>query len=843
MAPRHLHLRIPTARPRLRPGLRARLGAVALAAALLGGCQDQQGKLAEHLERAAGYMEEDKPAEAVIEYKNALQIAPNDAATHYGLAQAYMKTKEPQKAYWELQESVRLDGGNLDARLALGQFLLLGGEAEFEQAIEQADAVIAGEPARWEAYVLRGAALERLKRTEQAQADYEKALELEPEKPELLRTLAGYHVRRGDREAAEPLYDELVERKPTAGNHLLRAGFLALDRERDADAEAAYAKAFELATDEEKPDVTQRLASFYFARERYDEAEKTLQTAIEQRPEDLDLLYSLARFYHSRGAPEKADAMIQQATAARPQEVKPYLILSAYRGRNGDLAGALEAAERALAVAPEDTTARLRKAELLVDLGAREGAKDRLAQARAIVDAVLAQDPDAAEGYFVRAKLDLAEGKTDEAVAALRRALDRRPEWAQAHFLLASALVVQNDRQQARAEVLRAVELDPQFLDARRLLAKVHALLGEHDLAIEESRRVLRQQPDDVATRIVLAQSLVYLGRADEARTELETIPLEKRDAQVYFAIARIDMLQGKSEFAREKLLKALADQPSHPEILESLLSADVAAGDVKDAVARIELAATENPESAPHQRLYGIALLAAGDAAAAEARLRRAIELDPNALPSYQALARLLFGTNRIADGIRTYEQAVERQPASAGLRFTLGTLYESNGRRADAVAQYEEAVRLDPSLAVAKNNLAYLMAEDGQNLDRALDLAQEAKAQLPDSPNVADTLGWVLLKKGIPEAAVDYLQEAEGALPPGHPDLGVIRTHLAMALEASNQPDKARQVAERALAALEEARQVAREQGGELKDPPWAADARSLIQRVSAAAPGTQG
>lgn len=808
-----------------------------LLALVLVACQSEEARLAEHMERAKAYLEEKKPSEAAIEYKNALQLAPNDAKAHFGLAEAYLANKEPQKAFWEFQETVRLDGSNLDARLALGQFLLLGSEAEFEQAREQADAVIAADANRWEGYVLRAAALERLKRTDEAEPDYKKALELQPERADLVRTLAGYYVRKGDRPTAEEYYLKLAQIDPGATSQMLYAGFLALDRLRDADAEAAYQKALEVATDEQKAEVYQRIAAHYYARERYDEAEKTLTDAVAARPEDLDLIYALARFYHSRGDRAKADAMIEQATQAQPGEIKPFLILSAYRGRNGDLPGALEAAESAIEIAPDDKTARLRKAELLVDMGMKDGSREKLAQSRAIVDAVLAQDAEMPEGYFVRAKLDVAEGKADDAVASLRRALDRRADWAQAHFLLATALLLQNDRQQARAEVLRSVELEPEFVEARKLLAKVHAMLGEHDLAIEESRKVLRQRPEDVETRIALAQSLVFLGKPDEARKELDAIPSDLRDAQVNFALGRIDMLQGKVEGAREKLIAALEEHPAHPEILESLLAVDAKSGRLEDALARIEKAANDKPDDANLQRLHGIALLAAGQGPQAEAKLRRAIELDPNNLAAYQGLAQYLLGSNRQQEGIGTYERAVEAQPGSAPLRFTLGTLYESTGRRAEAMAQYEEAIKLDPNLAVAKNNLAYLMADEGKDLDRALDLAQEAKSRMPDSPNVADTLGWVLLKKGIPEAAIGYLQEAESTFPPGHPDVGYVRLHLAMAYEAAKQPERAQEVLDRALASLDAARKAAAESGVPLVDPPWVGDVRSMRDRLSAA------
>lgn len=829
---------------RFSPWRRAARGPLLGLAVLLAGplgCGDDASRLAEHMSRGDESLEQEKPNEAEIEFKSALQIDPNHAPAHFGLAKAYLAKRDARKAYWELSETVRLDPENIDARLALGQFLLLGGEDEFNQAVEQAAAILERDPQRWEAFLIRARALESLKRLDEARADYEKAVELAPDNADVLRTLAAFLTRIGDTATAEPMFRQLVEKDPSTQSWFQLAAFLSLDRNRDAEAEQAFRSGLAVVEEAQKAEAYQRLASFYYQRERYDEAEKALQEGIEATDEDLDLIYALARFYHSRGAQDRADAMIEEAARANPDQVAPYLILSAYRGRNGDLPGALEAAEQALAVDAENKPARLRKAELLIDIGLREGDQAKLAQGRAIVDAVLAQDPGSAEAQFVRGKIELAEGRPAEAATAIRRALDLKPDWAQAHFLLASALLVQGDRQQARAEALRALERDAEFVEARMLLARIHALLGESQQAIEEARRILRQRPDSYDMRILLAQSLVHAGRPEEARVELETIPLDARDAEVLFALGRIDLLQGKPELGRAKLLQALEKNPGHPEILEALLQVDVAEGRAAESLERIRAALAEKPDQVALVRLEAIALLGTGDGQQAEARLRRAIELDPNDMASYQALARYLLGSGRRAESVQTYEQAVKSRPDFAPLRFTLGTLYEAEGRRADAIAQYEEAIRIDGSLAVAKNNLAYLLAEEGRDLDRALELAQTAKAELPDSPNAADTLGWVLLKKGIAGAAVDYLREAERGFPVNHPDLGWIRLHLAQAYQANGQPDEARQVLERALEGFTALEKEARARGfeGAITPPPWVAEVRAMLDQLPAPSP----
>jgi tetratricopeptide (TPR) repeat protein len=807
--------------------------AVLLAAPL--GCGDDASRLAEHMSRGDQYLEDEKPNEAAIEFKNALQIDPNHAGAHFGLAKAYMFLRDVRKAYWELQETVRLDPENIDARLALGQFLLLGADEEFGQAIEQAEAILEREPERWEAVLIRARALESLKRLDEAQADYEKGVELAPDNADVLRTLAGFLTRKGDLAAAEPLFRQLVEKDPSSQSWFQLGAFLTVDRARDAEAEEAYRAGLAVAEEKDRSEAYQRIASFYYQRERYDEAEKVLQEGLAATGNDLNVIYALARFYHSRGAQDRADEMIEEAAKAKPDEVGPYLILSAYRGRNGDVQGALEAAERAIEVDPESKPARLRKAELLVDLGVR-GDRDQFAQGRAIVDAILAQDPNANEAHFVRGKIELAEGKPGDAVAAIRRSLDGKPNWAQAHFLLSSALLVQGDRQQARSEALRAIELDAEFVEARMLLARIYSILGESDQAIEEARRILRQRPDDRDMRILLAQSLVHKGRPEEARVELEAIPLSERSAEVFFALGRIDMLQNKPDLAHAKLIQALERAPGHPEVLESLLQVEAATGRSAESLARIRAALAQAPDNSALIRLEALALLAGGEGPQAEARLRRAIEINPNDMEAYQALARYLLASGRRSDSIQTYEQAVQSRPDAAPLRFTLGTLYEAENRRDEAIKEYEEAIRLDGNLAVAKNNLAYLLAEEGRDLDRALELAQSAKAQLPDSANAADTLGWVLLKKGITSAAVDYLKEAERGFPSNHPDLGWVRYHLAQAYEANQQPDQAREVLERALEGFETLEKEARARGyeGDITPPPWVADVQAMLGRL---------
>ena len=799
------------------------------------GCQDSTAKLQEHLARGDTYYEEERFPEAILEYKNVLQIDPNSAEAHWGLARSYLGDRKLRQAYWELQETVRLDPDNVEAKLQYGQYLLFGKESDLEDAVTRADEVLAVEPDSWAAFVLKARALDSLKRYDEAQASFESAVAAAPEEPGPLLQLANFHRERGDRQAAEPLYHRLTEVKPAFASWAALAGFLATDRERDGDAERAYRSALESAQPAQTVLAHSLLANFYFARERFEDAERTLREGLEAQPDNLDMIYALARFYNSQGDPQRADEMIQEATQARPDDPAPFLVLSAFRGRQGDLDGALEAAEQAMEAEPTSNQARLRKAELLVDIGFRRQEAERTAAGRAIVDAVLSNDQGNPEALFVKGKIDVAEGRLDDAVAALRRSVDGRPDWAQAHFLLGSALFLQRDVNGARASVARALELDADLIEAQRMLARIHAALGEDELAIEVGRRVL-ERSDDPKLRILVAQSLVRLGRMDEGASELDSIASDARDAEAFYAMGRIAYLKGDREAARKGYLAAAEIDPYRFEILRSLLDLDLRENRLKESAERVQAAATARPDDARLQQLLGLVALYSGDSTTAEASFRRAIDLDPNDLAAYENLARYLLVTGRPDEVLKTYEGALERNPNSGTLNLIVGSLYELQGRTEDAMGRYEEAVRLDPNLAVAKNNLAYLITESGGNLDRALDLAQEAKELLPDNPNAADTLGWVLYKKNVPSAAIGYLKEAESGLRPEDPQMGTVRQHLALAYEANGQPGQARLVLERALRDLDALSSA----GGETRpDPPWAAEMRAMLERLGGEAP----
>jgi Flp pilus assembly protein TadD len=117
------------------------------------------------------------------------------------------------------------------------------------------------------------------------------------------------------------------------------------------------------------------------------------------------------------------------------------------------------------------------------------------------------------------------------------------------------------------------------------------------------------------------------------------------------------------------------------------------------------------------------------------------------------------------------------------------LGTLEESRGNAQRARDLYQKALTVQPDQPLAANNLAYMMMQKGENLDVALSLAQAARRGMPESPNVADTLGWAFYLKGVYGSARELFEEAAKK----DPSNSTLQYHLGLTYDKTAEKDKA--------------------------------------------------
>jgi Flp pilus assembly protein TadD len=159
--------------------------------------------------------------------------------------------------------------------------------------------------------------------------------------------------------------------------------------------------------------------------------------------------------------------------------------------------------------------------------------------------------------------------------------------------------------------------------------------------------------------------------------------------------------------------------------------------------------------------------------------------------------LGQMYLGQQKLSEAIAEFEALAKRQPKNVGAPTMIAMILQIQGRQAEARKKYEEVLQIDGRAPVAANNLAWMYAEGGGNLDVALQLAQTAKEQLPDTPEVNDTLGFVYLKKDLANLAIPPLQAAVEK-DPQNPSY---RYRLGLAYVRTGNKDAARRELQQAL------------------------------------------
>jgi Tfp pilus assembly protein PilF len=217
----------------------------------------------------------------------------------------------------------------------------------------------------------------------------------------------------------------------------------------------------------------------------------------------------------------------------------------------------------------------------------------------------------------------------------------------------------------------------------------------------------------------------------------------------------------------------------------------------VAEARARLNARLTANPGRADLLLLSAHMYAVQREVGQAEAALRRAIQIDPGNAEAYGMLATALLAQNKLDAALVEFDQMTKRDPGNVGAQTMAAMILERQSKKADAQKRYEHIVATLPRAPVAANNLAWMYADAGTRLDEALRLARAAEVELPENPDVLDTIGWVYFKQERPELAIPAFERSiEKA--PANP---IYHHHLALAHAKAGDRAKALQSAQQAL------------------------------------------
>lgn len=721
--------------------------------ALVAACQSRTA--ADFEKSGDQYMADKHFGEAAIQYLNALNKEPERGDIRFKLAEAWLYEGNIRAAFPQFVRAADQLPDNLDAQRRAAYFLLKGGL--FKEAKERARLVLQKSPADVDALMILGNSLAGLQTLDEAVGVFKRAIEIDPER-------VGLYTSLGVMQLAQHDHDE---------------------------AEAAFKQALEVSKG--SPEAYMALGNFYRSTGNVEEAEKAFKTALAANPKSLVANQSLAGLYVDNQREAEAEPFIKTVIAVSKDPAASLSLADYYLATNRP-----DDATQVLNGLASNTPSLFSEAKLR--LAMIEFSAGRRAAAHQHVDAVLARTARDSDALTMKARLLLADGKPDDAREKVEAALDANPKSALAHLSKARILVSTNHQTDAIKEFKETIALDPGSLAAQLELADFHRRRTEIDTALGYADQAIKAHPNNLQARLTRVR--VYLSRDtdyDRAAKELDTLTKRYPGASaVFVALGQFCLTINNMPRARDAFNHALELAPQSVEAMTGVITVDLARRDLGGARAHIDSALARSPNNVGFlliaAKIYGMQ----GESSRSEATLIKIIGMDPSIPTTYGLLAGLYQTQGRIEDAKKQFVALANAEPRSLAAPTMLGVLYYSTNDKAAAEKWWSRALEIDATTASAANNLAWLWAESDENLDRALALAQMARAAMPEQPEVNDTLGWILHKKDLNDQAVQYLRrsvEIDRSEP-------AYQFHLGMVYAEMGEDAKARTALEAALA-----------------------------------------
>ncbi|MCG8691161.1 MAG: PEP-CTERM system TPR-repeat protein PrsT, partial [Minwuiales bacterium] len=551
------------------------------------------------------------------------------------------------------------------------------------------------------------------------------------------------------------------------------------------------------------------LGNAYMADQQFDKATELFEQAGQLDPDNTDLQTRLAASRLGLGDPARAVEELEGVIDRDPNANRANILLVLTHLRNRDY----DQAEQAANLLKD----RLKDSPIPDNfLGTVHLAKGDLEAARQSFDAALKVKSDYFPAALNLASIDRRENKPDEARARYREILAADPAHLRAMLALSEMAFGDGDADTGFDWLAKAANANPEAAEPRLIAVNAYLSRGEPDRAIPIARELAEVAPENGDALDALARAQLASGQTLNAvATYRRLTGLLPQSAPAHYRLAQAQAAAEQLKAARQTLDQAMTLDPAFLPAKQARLEAEQRLNGIEAALALGREWRDREPEAAVGHSLIGNLLFADSRFGEAIEAYEAAFDLEPSS-----ELARRLYESHaRAGDGQRgvgVLKGWLDTNEEDDEARFVLTSALIASGDHAGAIRESERLLERRPDNPIVLNNLAWLYDQSGDS--RAVDYATRAHELAPQSPEIADTLGWMLVRQGEVERGLTLLRQANAAAP-NHPEIGY---HLAATLNKQGDRTGAREVLESVLGpdtnfqGVEDARALLKELGG---------------------------
>ncbi|MBZ5593858.1 MAG: tetratricopeptide repeat protein [Acidobacteriia bacterium] len=477
-----------------------------------------------HAKRGLELLQQGDLRSAEAEFRQAIQLAPNDAQSLASLGIVLERQEKFEEADLYLERALKIDPADLGTRyhLAINQFRL----KQLLEAKANLERILKAKPDMKPALLLLGTVLEGLKDYGRAAGLLESVPDLVRQQPAWIATLARCYYHANLQQKARATLDWL---RPAGAEAVFLGGETAA---QCGDLEAAEQLLDSIRTAyPDKARLGYEIAMVQYNAKRFDRSESTLLQLIAAGTREAKVFNLLSWCYHRQNRLPESIAAMKQAIELEPASETHYDHLAQILLEEGRYADAYETIKRALKVAPDSPRAYKLQGHIESRLGLFNQALDSYTRAVQLN----VEDPDLLLGIgLVQQKLF----RFTEAAATFEKGIARFPGDAQFYQAYGRMLLEPGTARDAAAES-RAVTLLEKALALDNALPEAHYELGnallERDKvneALPQLEAAVKLDPRNSRMHLALANAYRRLGRNAEAASELELFKKLRRQEE-----------------------------------------------------------------------------------------------------------------------------------------------------------------------------------------------------------------------------------------------------------------------------------------------------------------------
>lgn len=494
------------------------------------------------------------------------------------------------------------------------------------------------------------------------------------------------------------------------------------------------------------------------------------ERSVEADPDNRSRKLDLVSLYLAAGRTDDAASLILEMESSGPVDGRLSILKLLAMEQSGDVVGALARANDLLTSAPDD-------AGLLVVAGNLHKRVGNRAAATEALDRAFKLDGSRTDALVALARMEFEAGKLAQARSKYRRALQIAPDDARIMTDLSELAAASGDAATAVSWLEKARATDPMIMFPRIRLVTHYLSLGQNDEAGRIAEETLRINDKDARAHNI--SGVWHMANGDfsgAVRFFTQAASLAPQVPAYRLNLARAELERGNETVAWKMMRQNYESHPDHIATAMQLAAFYLRRGDFNEATEVAEQLSATFPGRTVGQSLR--AEILASQSKFAEAAALYDEVLQTESTRKYAVRAFQLRKSASSSDPYAPLVNYLRDNTNDTAARMQLAEALLAGGDASRAAVQYEKVLAGNPYNLIALNNLAWILVEE--NGERAREFAKIAYDIMPSNSAIVDTYGYVLMKLGEVDEAVDLLRSAAATMP----DSTAIRKRLDEAM-----------------------------------------------------------